>query len=37
MGTDRSPEYNEHFCKKLDFLANQEAWLPYFWNQSKQQ
>ena len=23
-GTDRSPEYNEHFCQKLDFLANQK-------------
>ena len=20
-GTDRSPEYNEHFCYMLDFLA----------------
>ena len=25
MGTDRSPKYNEHFCYKLDFLANQKA------------
>ena len=24
-GTDRSPEYNELFCQKLDFLANQKA------------
>ena len=24
-GTDRSPEYNEHFCYKLGFLANQKA------------
>ena len=32
MGTDRSPEYNEHFYNKLDFLAYQKAWLPYLWN-----
>ena len=25
MGLDRSPEYNEHFCYKLDFLENQKA------------
>ena len=28
-GTDRSPENNKHFCLKLDFFANQKAWLPY--------
>ena len=36
-GIDRSPEYNEHFCYKLDFLANQKAWLPYLWDQSEKQ
>ena len=35
--TDRSPEYNEHFYYKLDFLANQKAWQLYLWNQSKKQ
>ena len=34
-GTDRLPEYNEHFYYKLDFLANQKAWQPYLWNQSE--
>ena len=37
MGLDRSPKYNKQFCYKLDFLANQKAWLPYLWNQSKKQ
>ena len=34
-GLDRSPEYNKHFCDKLDFLAYQKVWLPLLWNQSK--
>ena len=29
-GTDHSPEYNEHFCYKLDFLAYHKAWLLFF-------
>ena len=35
--TNCSPEFNEHFCCKSDFLANQKTWLPYLWNQSGKQ
>ncbi len=37
MGYCRSPWYNEHFCYKLDFLANQKPWLPYLLNQYEKQ
>ena len=31
-GLDHSPEYNEPFCYKLNFWANQKAWLSYLWD-----
>ena len=33
MGTDRSPEYNEHFCYKLDSRVKN---LTTEWNKKQQ-